>query len=744
MYKVAMDKIMACCGMRGTSATRVPLPASGGRRAGAVTRPLAFVLVFFMLGIATVPAHALTSPPNILFIIMDDVGMDQMKVFGYGGETPAATPTIDRIANSGVRFSNAWSMPACSTSRAALFSGRFPLRTNVFGALGPDDLANSMLSPNETTVPRLLKKRGYQSALFGKFHMGLQGNSPFKYAMPASLGWDYYSGWLDETGDPSSIDTTAGGVATGGKTYSCGFVPSAADGGADSGACYSANGTCAAMVTAAGIPPGRTCRDRGGIFDPGKSCARPAPTYLDFDTLSGHYVSPLVINHDSGRVEQVPPTDIRARTYRGTVPVDAAIEWIKRQPRFLPWMATISFSSAHTPVMQPPPALLKSGAAATSGLDCGNSNQQRILTNQMIEAIDTEVGRLLVAVGAGRRGPDGNVVYDPTQKDTMVVIVGDNGTLGAAVKAPFDPSRAKGTAYQTGVWVPLVVAGPLVRQPDRTVNNMVNLVDLFQLFGEIAGIDVPRAVPRKIDAVAMLPYLTNPAQRSLRSWNFTQVGVNYQANGAINGPCQISSTCTQIPVTKSVCEDNAGIWWGDGATDPLTAGIPAGGLTYCCEVNVFRANQGQPGYTIQPLDSVAVRNDQYKIVSNYFQSYNATTNACEPLTTSEFYQIAETVPIPKIDRADSNLLAMGPLNPEQQMNYNLLSVQLTAILGSQPACPADGNIDGVINVLDVANWGIYRALASGKSSWYDINMDGLTNPADLALIQQVLGTKCPV
>ncbi len=86
---------------------------------------------------------------------------------------------------------------------------------------------------------------------------------------------------------------------------------------------------------------------------------------------------------------------------------------------------------------------------------------------------------------------------------------------------------------------------------------------------------------------------------------------------------------------------------------------------------------------------------------------------------------------------------MDPLTPEQQRNYDALSAQLTAILGSQPACPGDGNIDGVINVLDVANWGIYRALASGKSSWYDINMDGLTNPADLALIQQVLGTKCP-
>jgi hypothetical protein len=701
------------------------------------------LLALLIAGFAAAPADAAApQPPNILFIIMDDVGIDQMKAFGYGGATPASMPTIDNISNAGVRFSNTWAMPACSTSRAALFTGRFPLRTNVFGALGPDDLANSMVSPYEVTVPKLLKQRGYQSALFGKFHLGLQGHNPFRYAMPASLGWDYYSGWLDDTGDPSSIDTTAGGVATGGKTYSCGFVPSAADGGADQGACYSASGACQQVTTALGIPPGRTCRDRGGIFDPGKSCTQPQPAYLDFTKLSGHYVSPLVINHEDGRVEQVPPTDIRSRTFRGTVPVDAAIDWIKKQPRQQPWMATVSFSSAHTPVMQPPPGLLTSGAAATSGLDCSNTNQQRILTNQLIEALDTEVGRLLVSIGIGVRNQDGSVAYDATQTNTMIVILGDNGTLGGAVKAPFDTSRAKGTAYQTGVWVPLIVAGPLVKQPDRAVTSMVNIVDLFELFGDIAGIDAEKAVPRTIDSAAMLPYLTNPNMRNIRKWNFTQVGVNYQANGAINGPCQIASTCTQIPVSKSVCEDNAGIWWGAGATDPVTAGIPAAGLTYCCDVNVFRANQGQPGYTIQPLDSIGIRNDRYKIVSNFVQSYDAATNACAPLTTNEFYAIDEAVPVPRLDRADLNLLALGSLTPEQQTNYKGLSAQLTKVLASQPACPGDGNIDGAVNGLDMGDWLTYRTLSQGASSWYDINMDGLTNNADLALIQQYVG-KCP-
>ena len=92
--------------------------------------------------------------PNILFIIMDDVGIDQLTVFGYGGAVPAKTPNINAIAQAGVRFRNVWAMPECSPSRAMFFEGRYPLRTNVFGAILSDDLANSQVSPFEATTPR--------------------------------------------------------------------------------------------------------------------------------------------------------------------------------------------------------------------------------------------------------------------------------------------------------------------------------------------------------------------------------------------------------------------------------------------------------------------------------------------------------------------------------------------------------------------------------------------------------------
>lgn len=706
--------------------------SSGGLR---IVRLLA-LLAIVVSGCSGSDDQVTSSPPNILFVVMDDVGIDQMQVFGYGGDTAPSTPTIAALAGAGIRFHNTWAMPACTTSRAVFYDGRFPLRTNVYGALGPNDLAGSQVSPFEMTVPKLLAQRGYESGLFGKFHVGLQGHNPAGYAMPHALGWSFFSGWLDATGDPSSIDTTAGGVAPPG-TWACGFVPGASAGGADSGACYMADGDCRELSSSGPISPGRTCRDRGGIFDPNKSCQMPPPDSLDFTTLSGHYVSPLVINHTDGSVEQVPPTDPRARRFRAAHAVDAAIDWIRDRPGDRPWMATVAFASAHTPVMQPSADERESGNANSTDLDCANAVAQRVLTNLLIESIDTEVGRLLVETGLARRGSDGQLIYEPGRTDTMVVLLGDNGTLGNAVKLPFNVQRAKGTAYQTGVWVPLIVAGPLVESPGRVVSHMVNIADLFELFGEIAGLDVHVAVPRPLDSVAMLPYLVNPSQTSIRTTNFTQIGPNLQVDGGNNGPCVIGSSCTQIPVSKSVCEDNNGVWYG---VDSEVAGVPAEGLARCCNVSAFLIANNEEPYAISPDYAAAIRNDRYKIVQNTTMQYQSQAVPCVETVETELYEIDEAVPVPLIDNAD-RALALDSLTPEQQRNYDALAAQLEAILASSPPCPGDGNIDLVVNQKDLDDWSSFSE-TGGLSSVYDFNLDGLTNAADQSLIEQNLGLNC--
>jgi hypothetical protein len=244
-------------------------------------------------------------------------------------------------------------------------------------------------------------------------------------------------------------------------------------------------------------------------------------------------------------------------------------------------------------------------------------------------------------------------------------------------------------------------------------------------------------VPRTIDALPMLPYLTNPSQASIRSSNFTQVGQNIQANGAVNGPCTIGVSCTQIPVSKSVCHDNNGVWWGP---EPDTAGLPPEGLARCCNVNAYLASQGQSLPAIAPDSSIAIRNDRYKIVQNTTYLYVSQAQPCVQTQAVEFYEISEAVPIPKLDREGSQL-PLGSLTPDQQRNYDQLSAELGALLASAPVCPGDGNIDSVVNQQDLADWAFFSQ-SWGLSSVYDLNFDGLTDAADRSIIEQNLGRVC--
>ena len=699
-------------------------------------------------GNSTVASHDRDPPapgkPNILFVIMDDVGIDQMTSFGYGGATPPRMPNMDAVAAAGLKFRNTWSMPECSPGRAAFFLGQYPHRTNIRQAIGPNDLAVSQVSPFATTAPKLLKQANYESAMFGKFHLAGPENNEAGHSTPHQLGWDYFYGWVG--GLPGSVDTTAGGIAgsAGQGPYSCGFVPSKEAGGADSGACYQSNGSCTELRRAklTEDPVGLQCLNSGGILVPNATCGTP-PASLNFNVENGYYVSPLVIIQD-GHVEEVSLSDPRARRYRTRIETDAAIDWIKSRPDTRPWMATVSFSAAHTPWQQPPGDLVPGAQfPATEGLDCKATAAGRVIQNHMTEALDTEFGRLLVETGLASRASDGSLVYDPAATNTVIVIAGDNGSLGTAVKLPFEGSQAKGTTYQTGVWAPLIVAGPQVAQPGRNVEHMVNMVDVFQLFGEIAGLDVQTDVPHTVDSTSVLPYLVNPEQPSVRSVNFTMAGFNEQANGGSNGPCVISTACTQIPTSKSVCEDNQGVWWGPNYDSDSV--IPNGGAGYktCAYVNQALYKNGKPTLNILPESSAAIRDDRYKLVRNTTLIYVPERDGFDNQTTEELFEIDQAVHRPLLDTPDRNLLA-SPTS-EALAVYQQLKEKMDNILASQPECPGDGNLDGVVNAADLREWERI-AHAWGLSSVYDFKVegvrDGLTNTLDATVVQNHLGRDC--
>jgi arylsulfatase A-like enzyme len=707
-----------------------------------------------------------SAQPNILFVIMDDVGIDQMASFGYGGTTPPSMPNIASIAEKGVRFRNNWSMPECSNGRASFFTGRYPFRTNIYEAIGGNDLANSQLTPYDITVPKLLKNANYESAMFGKFHLAGPDNNQAGYNTPAELGWDYFYGWIG--GLPGSLDSTAGGIAASG-TYACGFVPSSVS---RSGACYYANNTCTQKTQS--LPTqdaaGLQCLDSGGIFVKDQSCGTP-PSTLNFNIENAYYVSPLLIIENGQQAQQIPLTDSRARGYRTRIEADAAINWIKgKKDSKKPWMATVSFSASHTPWQQAPKKMTPLSNGLQPNLDelnCKNNNDGRVIQNQMTEAMDTEFGRILIETGLAKRRADGRLAYDPKASNTVIVILGDNGTFAYAVKDPFNPTLAKGTAYQTGIWTPLIIAGPMVVNVDREVDHMVNMVDVFQFFGEIAGLDAHALVPRTLDSVGLLPYLIKTDQSSLRTVNFSMGGFNIQANGARNAPCVISlSSCTQIPISKSVCQDSGGVWWGSGYTDtsvipPSTIGVT--NYTSCCQVNqakyVAAGNSLSTQVKINPQTSTAIRNDRFKLIKNSTQTFSPGGPSCpNPVTSYELYEVNQAAPLPKLD--NPNLKIATPYSGAALAAYDALYANLQSLLASQPYCPGDGNSDGVVNAQDLSNWQkIYANITPSKiaSSVYNFMVNavwggttvengswtGITSTTDRQLIEQNLGRTCP-
>ena len=714
------------------------------------------------------------TPPNILFIVIDDAGVDQFASFGYGGAVPAQTTSIDAIAQAGVRFRNTWSMPTCSPTRSTFFEGRYPFRSGVRNAIVSNDLANSQVSPYTLTTPRLLREEaGYVSALIGKMHLTGSDINPDNHPLGDNamrdLGWDYFAGYLD--GAPYPIDTTAGGVAPEG-TYQCGFVPNTtADAaiGADYGVCYLPDGHTGGshllMTDPDSYPtPGRTCLELGGILDPRSSAySEVRRVELDFTAQNGHYTGAWKINLADGSNRQLSADQAEARGYRTILETSLAIDWIEQtreQQPDTPWMLSLGYSTLHSPLQPPPASLLphpdatlslmgcgtpvadsltELGLLPTGAIDLADFAQQRAVAQHMLEAVDHEIGRLLVSTGIALKQQDGSLTYNP-DSNTVVVITSDNGTYMPTVKLPFDPMRAKGSLYQTGVWVPLIVAGPMVNDSDRDVPHMVNSTDLFSLFREIAGIDAS-ALPAELqlDAQPVMPYLTEPQQEAIRSNNFTEQGTNISASTP--APCVIpaANTCVQIFPQQGVCEDQSGVWYGPGSP------VDPNGFGSCCAVNEYLQSQGQPATVLFPQHQSALRNEDFKLVR--ISRLDCATDTL--MSTEEFYEVNEsTNPAElKLDREDLNLLAASTpeqLTSEQQANYGVLRDELATLLASSIDCPGDGNRDLQVDQTDLDEWAYWADpnQGGGHSSWYDLNHDGITDEQDKTIIEANLGTQC--
>ena len=161
--------------------------------------PNGAVLCLAMIAIAPAPAHAQEKKPNIIFILVDNVGWGDFGV--YGGMIP--TPRIDKLASEGIRFNNYSVECQCTPTRGAIMTGRLPVRTGTFNVLPVPGQTHFGLSPWEYTIAELLSDAGYSTALYGKWHVGSgQGR------LPNDQGFDEWWG-LQESSDQAGYTSYA-------------------------------------------------------------------------------------------------------------------------------------------------------------------------------------------------------------------------------------------------------------------------------------------------------------------------------------------------------------------------------------------------------------------------------------------------------------------------------------------------------------------------------------------------------
>jgi arylsulfatase A-like enzyme len=140
-------------------------------------------------------SRAQAAPPNIVYIMADDLGYADLSCYG---RRDYATPNIDRLATDGMKFFQAYANSAvCSATRTALITGRYQYRLPV-GLAEPLGAGNTNLGlpPEHPTLPSLLKQAGYGTTLLGKWHLGnLPNFSPLKSGYDHF--WGFHNGGID-------------------------------------------------------------------------------------------------------------------------------------------------------------------------------------------------------------------------------------------------------------------------------------------------------------------------------------------------------------------------------------------------------------------------------------------------------------------------------------------------------------------------------------------------------------------
>lgn len=128
--------------------------------------------------------------PNILWLVVDDMGYGDPGVYGGGATIGAATPNMDRLANNGLKLTGVYSQPTCTPTRSAMMTGRLPARTGLTRPILAGDVVKKNPWEGESSIAKILSDSGYYTVLTGKWHTG-----ELKGMRPHEVGFDEFQGY---------------------------------------------------------------------------------------------------------------------------------------------------------------------------------------------------------------------------------------------------------------------------------------------------------------------------------------------------------------------------------------------------------------------------------------------------------------------------------------------------------------------------------------------------------------------
>lgn len=350
-----------------------------------------------------------TDKPNIVLILVDDLGWSDLSC---QGSTFYKTPNIDRLAQEGTRFTNAYSAcTVCSPTRAALLTGQYPARLHITDWIEGHKRPKAKLRvpdwtmhlPHETTtIAETLKSHGYATALMGKWHLGGEEYAPTTHGFDLNVGGNH-------RGQPPSY-----------------FYP------------YERP-----IVKLPGLQEGK----------------------------EGEYLTDRL--------------------------TDEAVRWIEEQ-RDRPFFLYFSHYTVHTPIQAKAELIEKYQAAVDP-----SSPHQNAGYAAMIDSLDQSVGRIVEKLRELK-----------LDQNTIIVFTSDNGGLMRVTSQP--PLReGKGSPYEGGVRIPLIVRFPPHVKAKATSDEPVITMDLFPTLLDLAGLTQatqPETL-KNLDGVSIAPLLTGKSDK---------------------------------------------------------------------------------------------------------------------------------------------------------------------------------------------------------------------------------------